>query len=446
MHPTIKGQSGRAAPAARLASFLFALATLLAPAVPGSAVARGQFVFDNDDDVPGVRLDPDGTVSVRVVDARKELAAMRARVRGAAQAAKNQNVHFVSLPKLLAEARAAAEAGKDIPEAVRYLGGITRLQYVFVYPDEHDIVIGGPAEEWKTQGGPLNAFGKTSGRPVLHLEDLVVALRTAYEGNGRPFGCKIDPDPDSVAKAQRVAEEFARRPRKQRMAALAAALGPQRVSVFGTMEDTRFAFVCVAADYLMKRMALGLDRTPVEGVGHAVDNSRAAMNRFWFEAAYDPILVSPDGNSFELRGPRLKVQCGKFSFDPRDATEKAKAWAKRFDQKLPELSAAVPAYAELQNVADLSVLAALVRRDGLAERAGWDLTWVLDRQNGYPVTRVPVPRTAETAVNITSGSLAAGGVSIDANRWTAPAARMADTGDALSGPRSRAQAGRGERP
>ena len=101
---------------------------------------------------------------------------------------------------------------------------------------------------------------------MLQLDDLVVAMRTANDRNGRVFGCRIDPDPKSVEISDDVMKKFGRRSRAERMDAMARELGPQKVSVFGTQPDTRLAFVLVAADYKLKRMAMGLEPA-VAGAG-----------------------------------------------------------------------------------------------------------------------------------------------------------------------------------
>ena len=36
-----------------------------------------------------------------------------------------------------------------LPEEVRYLAGLQRIEYVFLYPEQNDIVIAGPGEGWK---------------------------------------------------------------------------------------------------------------------------------------------------------------------------------------------------------------------------------------------------------------------------------------------------------
>jgi len=255
--------------------------------------------------VPGVYIEQDGNVRSREVDQTKQLAELRARAKSVAQAAKDPALAFVSLPKTFAAARAAIDAGKPVPDELRYLGGLTQVRYVFVYPDEKDLVIAGPAEPFVVQDGGLYATGKRTGRPVMQLDDLVVAMRTADESRGRAFGCRIDPNPKSLEISKEVMAKYARKSRRERMDAMAKALGPQKVSVFGTAADTRLAFVCVAADYKLKRFALALEpaASQATGIGHAVDNTRSAMNRFWFETGFDPLRVSPAGDAFEFRGP-----------------------------------------------------------------------------------------------------------------------------------------------
>jgi hypothetical protein len=392
--------------------------------------AAAQFLppFDRPD-VPGVWIEQDGNVKSREVDAKHQLAEIKSRAKSAAQAAKGEKLAFVSLPKLFAEARSALSAGREIPEDLRFLGGMTRLRYVFVYPETQDLVIAGPAEPFTVAPGGLFATGKLSRRPVMQLDDLVVALRIAYDSRGKPFGCRIDPDPKSVEISNDVMKRFAKKSRRERMDAMARELGPQKVSVFGTAADTRLAFVLVAADYKLKRFAMGLEPAaagaPGIGIGHAVDNTRSAMNRFWFETSYEPLRVAPDGNAYEIRGERVMVKAGGFVFDPRGATEKAMAFAKKFTDRVPALAVAEPLIAELQNVADLSLLASLIRHDGIDRKANVDTSWLLD-ESGFPVTKVPVAATADTLVSHTGGSIVAGGVIFNPSQVVGGGPRQTD--------------------
>jgi len=422
---------------ALLALAVTALVAAPAPAQVNNNNNNGGPIINPVASVAGVYLDTTGRVSARQVDETRELEQMRARARNAAAVAKDEKLCYVSLPRLLAEVRAAAEAGTPLTDAQRYLGGMTQLRYVLVYPDDHDLVIAGPAEPIDATN-PLGAVGKRSGRPVLQLDDLVVAMRQAEQargGRGAAFGCSIDPAPDAFQKSNDVMRQHANSSRQVRMDAMAAAIGPQRVTFFNAPTDTRLAFVCVAADYKMKRLVLGLDPSPVLGVASPIDNSRAAGNRFWFETHYEPLLVSADGAAFELRGPRLKLQARAFSFDAKGATPRSAAFAKAVTDKLPALAAAIPLFADLQNVADLSMLATLIRADGLDRKAGWDRAWLLDARGGHKVATVPVPQTADTLVSFRNGSIAAGGVSLNIAPAVDKSARVTDDKDALAVPR-----------
>jgi hypothetical protein len=357
----------------------------------------------------GVYIDADSTLHQRQTDSANDLAVARLRAKSLRHPPKAQDLTYVSLPRVLAEVKKLVEAGKEIPADLRYLSGLTQIRYVFVYPDDHDLIIAGPSEPYDATLA-TEPFGKVTGRPVLHLDDLVTALR-----NPRAFGCSLDPHPDSLQRSNAVMKELARATRAERMKALKDAMGPQQVRFWGTQPDSRLAFVTIAADYKLKRLILGLDPMPVAGVGSPVDNTRAAANRFWFEVNYAPLLVSPEGDAFELRGPRLLIKPGTFSNDTHGATESSKAFAKRFTAKIEALSAVVPLFADLQNVADVCVVASLIRRDRLDRKAGVDLSWFMS-DDGYKPKAVPTPKTAETLVNYTNGSLVAGGVTFDASK------------------------------
>ena len=64
------------------------------------------------------------------------------------------------------------------------LAGLTRVEYVFYYPDTKDIVIAGPAEGY-VRDATGRMVGTTTRRATLQLEDLIVALR-AFAPDSRP--------------------------------------------------------------------------------------------------------------------------------------------------------------------------------------------------------------------------------------------------------------------
>jgi hypothetical protein len=378
----------------------------------------------------GVKIDANGTISARETDTSSELAAQRLRGRAMNQPPKNQDLTYVSLSRLFAEVKSLTEQKKEIPDSVRYLSGLTQIRYVFVFPEEHDLIIAGPSEEFDASHNKAEPTGKLTGRPVMHLDDLITALRCGAGAQQKPFGCSIDPTPDALNRCNAIMKEMAGATRGARMNAMKEAIGLQKVSLFGTPADSRTTFITVAADYKLKRMCLGLDPIPVPGVGSPVDNSKATSNRFWFEANYAPLLVSVDGNAYELRGPRLILKAGAFSFDEKGGTETAKRFAKNFTAKIPQLATVTPLYADLQNVADMSVVAALIRKDDLARKSGLDISWVLSESN-YATARFPTLLTAETVVNYTNGSIVAGGVTLDPNKVVSSTNREQDEKETL---------------
>ena len=137
----------------------------------------------------------------------------------------------------------------------------------------------------------------------------------------------------------------------------------QQVRIIGVPADSRVALAMVSADYRLKRMSMGLDAAA--GVGSAVGQG-LAFNRVWFEPAYRPVGISEDGLSYHIAGPRLKVLAGVQEFTAQGATPSAAAFAKRFSEKMDETAGRVPAIADLQNLADLFLVATLIKQDGLA--------------------------------------------------------------------------------
>ncbi len=80
--------------------------------------------------------------------------------------------------------------GESPSEEMRVLAGLEQIQYLFVYPDQQDIVIAGPAGGWKTDDeGRFVSVRNQS--PVLQLDDLIVVLRHMMSSKHTTFGCSI---------------------------------------------------------------------------------------------------------------------------------------------------------------------------------------------------------------------------------------------------------------
>src|SRR5206468_11424961 len=117
----------------------------------------------------GVIIDADGKLQQRQVDDKNDLAAQRLRAKTLNQPPRSQGLTYVSLSKLFAEVRSHAEAKQELPESVRYLSGLTQVRYVFLFPEEHDIVIAGASEPVDATN-TFQPIGKRTARPVMHLD------------------------------------------------------------------------------------------------------------------------------------------------------------------------------------------------------------------------------------------------------------------------------------
>ena len=146
-----------------------------------------------------------------------------------------------------------------VTDEVRYMAGLQRIDYVFVYPETGDVVLVGPAEGWyKDVSGRV--VGLTTGQPVLRLDDMVAAMRT-YAPNSKEakvIGCSIDPTQEGLARFQKFQQQIGTTAVPSMTDAIVKgsreALGLQKVSVLGVDPQTHFAKVLVEADYRMKLM------------------------------------------------------------------------------------------------------------------------------------------------------------------------------------------------
>jgi len=388
--------------------------------------------FDDADLAAGISVDAARMLKVRDVAPAAKLREMRQRMTRSAQAAKKEGgLVFISLPRAFAEARDRIEGGGELGGTLKHLAGLVQIKYVFVYPDRDELVIAGPWEpvDDREANRPI---GKASGRPVVQMPDLLEMMRLAAKGTDR-VGCSLDPDPESMKRVNAVTRKYGaitRNERRSFLRELKEAMGDQRVRLWGLSDSSRSAVAFLAADYLMKRQALGLDPIPVRGMTHAVTPRAKAAGRFWFEPAYEPIRMSQDGRVYELSGARLQVKSGKLMFQEGGAPRKAKAFAANFTKHMDALAAAEPAYADLQNLVDLFLLAHLIEGDRLDEVAGWDWAWARSAK-AFPTPRFRTPETAETLISATSGSIAVGGVSIRLGEILGREHRITDASEAL---------------
>src|SRR5262245_51733936 len=221
----------------------------------------------------GVIVSPDGVLRVKeAADRTGQLTRTRiaeAKARLAANLAKPSPLRKISLNRLAAAIAEKAAAGQDLTDEMKYLAGLTRLQYVFYYPDSKDIVIAGPAEGFFMDPAG-RVLGMNTGRAVIELQDLAAALR-AYPPEGKPthtLSVSIDPTQQGLAAMQQWLASIAGRVQPGDAQAIVAGLkeklGMHDVSVQGVSPRTHFAQVMVEADYRMKLIGIGIEPPPVK--------------------------------------------------------------------------------------------------------------------------------------------------------------------------------------
>jgi len=293
---------------------------------------------------------------------------------------------------------------------VLFLGGLERITHVFVDPEGNDIILAGPADRM-TVDASGTVVGAQSRRPLLQLEDLIVALRAIDGVRQGGILCSIDPTPEGIRRLQ----AFLSRQRtignpQQTFRGMEEAVGPQTVSVGGVPGDSRFARVLVAADYRMKRIGMGLEESGVVGLPSYLSmvpagGRAAALPRFWLEADYDPIARDPDELAWKLGGRRMNCLT-ESDVAGRDGVQRGAAgkdriaakWCEAMTEHYDALAAKQPVFAELVNCVDLAVVAALIRGRQLDKRAGLDLRPLLDAER-LPLPTYEVPASVPTVAS-----------------------------------------------
>ena len=369
----------------------------------------------------GVIVDPEGFLRhVVLEETAGDLVALRRDTGTAAIASsvrRSSSLRCVSLPRLEAHIERLHASGRSPSEAMRVLAGITRIQYVLLYPDRQDLVIAGPAGAW-TRNVEGRIVSSDNGRPVVRLDDLTVVLRHYFDGPGSRFGCSITPLPEGLSRAKSYLDASSGRPlrpgqRKRWLTGLRDCLGQQDIEVFGIDARTRAARVLVEADYHMKLIGMGLAES-VLGVPSYLElihvpkgQSLPPMDvlRWWFTLDYPSVRTTPSRNGYAIRGPGVKVLSENELLTAqgrRIPTGKSEAlnqqFTSNFNAHFKALATKYPVYAELQNVFDLALVAALIKHEQLATRVGWTMMSLLDPY----VVRVGsgrAPTNVETVIN-----------------------------------------------
>jgi hypothetical protein len=376
-----------------------------------SAAATAQVVTGNINRVGGVSIDTSGLITSAEKSAR---AALRNELRELLKAppAELKGLSELRLVSLKQLERAARESGaklvEELPGDLRFLAGLTRIQYVFVYPEENDIVLAGPGEGWKlSDEGEI--IGEKSGLPALRLEDLIVALRTVDAARRGGISCSIDPTEEG---RQRLDALLAKRSTysSTMLDMIRRALGKQMVTVAGVPTDSHLARVLVSSDYHMKRIAMKLEPTPLKELPSFIDMLKRdavvldnMMPRWWLEYARQPLGKSADGLAYELPAQRVKCltedevvnEAGKVA-GTGTVNPVAQKWADAMTEHYDGLAAEEPAFGELASVMDMCVVAALLVKERLLDKAGCELPTLMAENSPLGMQSYNAPKSVET--------------------------------------------------
>ncbi len=332
--------------------------------------------------------------------------------------AAESSLRLVSLTRLEKEVAKRLAEGKPVLETMKHLAGLSEIQYIFVYPEEREIVIGGPAEGWKYNATGL-PVGVNSGRPTLQLDDFVTVLRTFTAGGQGAFDCLIVPREAGLKEVKQFVESSqSKGPLNPGSVGnwvnqLQQKLGQQDIEVSGIPTDSRVARVIVEADYRMKLIGVGKmsagSNIPsyfdlLKTTGQTSSQSIDAL-RWWMTLKCDSVQHSPNRDVFALQGTSVLClsenelitnQGKRVHTGQSEATNSL--FAANFTKHFADLTAKDPVFADLENIFDLSLVAALIEQERLADRIDWNLG-VFSRNGFYRPTEYAPAETVISVVN-----------------------------------------------
>lgn len=382
--------------------------------------------------VGGISIRPDGLIAGATTESLGKLSQARAdAIKGApGELQEAVPLRKVSLRRLNEAIAASLRDGEPLAEENLFLGGLQQIRYVFAYPEQNDIVLAGPAEGWRVD--PRGNFvGATTGRPVMLLDDLLVALRTAASSRRTGITCSIDPTPEGRQRLQaHMASVHVMGNPKATADGIERALGRQQISFTGVPATSHFAGILLAADYRMKRLAMNFEPSPLKELPsflHMIGASGQPMNnlmpRWWLEPTYQKVLRDASGMAWELVGSGVKCQTEEgflAAGGQREATGAvnpvAQQWADRMTEHYAQLALAEPIFGELRNCMELAVVAAILTQHQLAEQTSCNLD-ALTGSGGMPTVDFPTATGVDSRVSMLKKGKtwiisASGGVSI----------------------------------
>jgi hypothetical protein len=267
-----------------------------------------------------------------------------------------------------------------VPRELATLCGITRFESYLIDEGSQDVIL---------MGRPVG------GGSSLHLDELVVAMRSIWRGGTEAVSCSLDPRRENVLAIQQINSQYGKvetpEKGKRMIQQVKASWGPQAVRVGGVPKDSRYARIMIDADYHMKKVSLG--NLKVSGVNSYLDMKISdakerieqgedkipagmSFNRFWFSIEKEyPLFTEDEGIVWIKACPIVlftEQQMGASSgelFDVDEDDPVAMAYAKAFSEAFPRLADQVAFYADLRNLYFLKALLESMRFRRADDRA-----------------------------------------------------------------------------
>ena len=299
------------------------------------------------------------------------------------------SLRCVSLRGLSYELARHRLAGRPIPDAVRYLAGLSRVRWIVLAAERDDVLLIGNVGGVESHQGWMR--DAVSGRVAMRSDFLATCLVSA--ATRTPLGCTIDPSAERLNDTKRLAETIRDGQINEDSAVdrLRETLGDQSVRVFGIPGDTAIAYLMVEADRHMKRLALGLEPMPDGAANYLNVVARqirrgppdGQLLRLWFTASPLAVRQSTDGRAFEIAGNpmRLQSQTRLTAVDDQAAADDPRIaeFAAGFDQHLDAIIRRYPIYGGLESIYHAAAVAELIRRSESADSIGkWVTPLLLD--------------------------------------------------------------------
>lgn len=399
--------------------------------------SRGCF-FGRMQSVGGVAIAPDGAVKQAGEADIEQLQRAREQTLDdvPADLARPSPLRKISLRQLEAAIAAVRERAQPLDDSMRVLAGLQDVRYVCAVPEERDIILAGFAEGWTVdRHGAI--VGRSTGKPVLWLEDLVVAMRSLRQAGPGVITCSIDPTAEGLERLRKFVPQLKTIGDPSSTAhAVEQVLGPQTISVGGVPKTSHFARVLVAADYRMKRLGMGFEPAPVPGLPSYLQmmtvGRRGMQNmtpRWWMVPDYGTPLRDAQGSAWELPVTAVKTLT-EDTFFADDGTRQsqtgqrstaAQAWADKMTARYEALAEKEPIFGQLRGCMKLALVASLVVHANLAEKAGHDFRVLLADSELLPPSEYLEPRKIDTQASLVRRGRswvigASGGVQIAADQ------------------------------